>query len=298
MNNPWLPSESQCVLVSEVFSGDRPFIPQGDRHGFRVADRHGISKGQMALTGAGGRVKTLEESALTYLLVFLILPGMTRRPGTDFRRRRAARTRRQILDAGLRVFSRSGYDRASMDAIALELEATKGLLYHYFRSKQELLKAILQEHPLRMGIETLERGVSEPGLSRAPAETDGSGQALQPALSNVVLLSLREMREHRAFIRFLLLQSHYSPDQADLVRRELLDRWAAVFESIIKRHLPEGSPGARSLASQLIDILVASFVRSELGGRPRGADLEAYVLDAVETVASRVESEVRSRRSQ
>src|SRR5688572_329791 len=102
------------------------------------------------------------RSRLTYRLVCLILRGMKTAPGTNFRRRRAARTRRRVLDAGLRVFSRAGYDGASMDDIALELEATKGLLYHYFDSKQELLKAILQEHPLRMGIETLERGVSAP----------------------------------------------------------------------------------------------------------------------------------------
>ena len=198
--------------------------------------------------------------------------------GTDFRRKRAARTRRRILDAGLRVFSKRGYERASMDDIALELQATKGLLYHYFRSKEELLKAVLQEHPLRVGIETLEQSVPAGDLRRA--------------LSDVALLSLGQMREHRAFIRFLLLQAHYSHEQAELVRRELLDRWMAIFQSIIAAHLPEGArPKAQSLATQLVDILVASFIRSELGGRLSADDLEAYVLDAVQTVASRVEAD-------
>ena len=197
--------------------------------------------------------------------------------GTDFRRKRAARTRRRIIDAGLRVFSRRGYEGASMDDIALELEATKGLLYHYFRSKEELLKAVLQEHPLRVGIETLEQGVP-PG-------------DLRHALSNVADLSLRQMREHRSFIRFLLLQAHYSHEQAELVRRELLDRWMGIFQAIIAKHLAERSkPEAKSLATQLVDILVASFIRSELGGRLRADELEAYVLDAVQTVASRVEA--------
>jgi TetR/AcrR family transcriptional regulator len=208
---------------------------------------------------------------------------MPNRAPPDFRHRRAARTRRRILDAGLRVFSRSGYDGASMDDIALELEATKGLLYHYFRSKQDLLKAILQEHPLRMGIETLERGVA--------------GGDLREALSNVALVSLRQMREHRAFIRFLLFQSHYSASQADVVRSELLDRWGAIFESIIEAHLPDASR-ANALACQLTDILVASFIGSELGGRPRGGDLDVYVLDAVETIASRVEAEARHQKSE
>ena len=195
----------------------------------------------------------------------------------DFRQRRAARTRRRILDAGLRVFSKRGYEGASMDDIALKLEATKGLLYHYFRSKEELLKAVLQEHPLRVGIETLEQGVP-PG-------------DLRHALSNVAILSLRQMREHRSFIRFLLLQAHYSHEQAELVRRELLDRWMGIFQSIIAKHLAERSkPEAKSLATQLVDILVASFIRSELGGRLRADELEVYVLDAVQTVASRVEA--------
>ena len=207
-------------------------------------------------------------------------------PGTDFRRKRAARTRRRILDAGLRVFSKRGYERGSMDDIALELEATKGLLYHYFRSKEELLKAVLQEHPLRVGIESLEQGV-----------TAGD---LRQALSDVAILSLGQMREHRVFIRFLLLQAHYSHEQAELVRRELLDRWMAIFQSIIAAHLPAASrPKAKSLATQLVDILVASFIRSELGGRLRAADeLEGYVLDAVQTVASRVDGEARGKTSE
>lgn len=219
---------------------------------------------------------------------------MPSRAPSNFRRRRAASTRRRILDAGLRVFSRSGYDGASMDDIALELEATKGLLYHYFRSKQDLLKAILQEHPLTTGIEIMERGVMAADPSAAPAGAGGSGQALRQALSDLALLSLRQMRDQRAFIRFLLLQSHYSPEQADLVRSQLLDRWTAIFESIIDAHLSETpQPTAKFLARQLVDILVASFIGTELGGRPSGGDLETYVLDAVETIASRVDAEIQ-----
>jgi AcrR family transcriptional regulator len=45
---------------------------------------------------------------------------------TPFRQRRAHRTRGRILDASLRLFSDRGYDGASMEDIALELEATKG----------------------------------------------------------------------------------------------------------------------------------------------------------------------------
>src|SRR2546427_3929336 len=145
-------------------------------------------------------------------------------PLTDFRRKRAARTRRRILDAGLRVFSKWGYERASMDDIALELEATKGLLYHYFRSKKDILTAILQEHPLRVAIEQFEQSV--------PA-TD-----LREALTIASILSLNMMRENRPFIRFVMLQMQSSREQAEVVLQEIIDRWTAAYEQTIKLYTP------------------------------------------------------------
>src|SRR3989442_11977184 len=96
-----------------------------------------------------------------------ILIGMRIPTKPHFRQHRADRTRRRILDAGLRLFSDYGYEGASMDDIALELEATKGLLYHYFRSKQEILTAILKEHPLRAAIDQFEQGVPAADLREA-----------------------------------------------------------------------------------------------------------------------------------
>jgi AcrR family transcriptional regulator len=193
------------------------------------------------------------------------------------RLKRADRTRRQILDAGLRLFSRHGYDRASMDDIALELEATKGLLYHYFRSKHEILAAILQEHPLRIAIESIEAAVE--------------GRDLNTALSLVTSESLYIMRENRAFIRFLMLETHSSREQAEVVFRELTDRWTAAYEAVIAAHTPaEERPLARLLARQLVDIILAAFIRSELGGGDQADDLEEYLQEAVETVITRIKA--------
>lgn len=192
------------------------------------------------------------------------------------RQRRANRTRRRILDAGLLLFSRRGYERASMDDIALELEATKGLLYHYFRSKHEILTAILQEHPLRAAIDSIEAGVE--------------GQDLDTSLSLVTSESLRTMRENRAFIRFLMLETQSSTAQAEVVFHEVVDRWTGAYEFIIRPHFePPDSALARLLARQLIDIILAAFVRNELAGYPVD-DLEEYLQEAVETVITRIRS--------
>jgi AcrR family transcriptional regulator len=59
--------------------------------------------------------------------------------------------REQIIDAALRVFAEKGFARATNSEIAREAgNMTPGLIYYYFKSKEDLLKVVLQERsPLR-----------------------------------------------------------------------------------------------------------------------------------------------------
>lgn len=52
--------------------------------------------------------------------------------------------RRQILDGASRAFLAEGFDGASMGTIAREAGVSKGTLYVYFKSKEELFEAIVE----------------------------------------------------------------------------------------------------------------------------------------------------------
>jgi AcrR family transcriptional regulator len=52
--------------------------------------------------------------------------------------------REQIAEAAMRVFARKGFMRATNKDIAREAGITTGLIYHYFDSKEALLKAIVE----------------------------------------------------------------------------------------------------------------------------------------------------------
>src|SRR3974390_114859 len=54
-------------------------------------------------------------------------------------------TRRQISDGACRMFLAQGFDAASMGEIAREAHVSKGTLYVYFKSKEELFEAIVEE---------------------------------------------------------------------------------------------------------------------------------------------------------
>ena len=55
----------------------------------------------------------------------------------------AAERRLQIVEATLRVMARTGFDGASVQAIAAEAGLAAGLLHHHFGSKAEILHALL-----------------------------------------------------------------------------------------------------------------------------------------------------------
>src|SRR3989475_11522346 len=78
----------------------------------------------------------------------------TRTPGGDsMSARRAAPNRganavdkrRLILDAAIRVFAREGFHRCRVSDIANEANVAYGLVYHYFRSKDEVLDTLFSE---------------------------------------------------------------------------------------------------------------------------------------------------------
>lgn len=50
-----------------------------------------------------------------------------------------------IMETGLELFAGNGFDNTSISQIAKQANISKGLLYNYFESKEELLEAILNK---------------------------------------------------------------------------------------------------------------------------------------------------------
>ncbi|MCL6610505.1 MAG: TetR/AcrR family transcriptional regulator [Peptococcaceae bacterium] len=67
----------------------------------------------------------------------------------SFREERAAERRLNIVKAAAKLFSEKGYHDATIEEIARELKYTKGSIYYYINSKQDLL---FQCHDLAMNL--------------------------------------------------------------------------------------------------------------------------------------------------
>jgi len=74
---------------------------------------------------------------------------------TDYQRLRSEKTRAAILAAAERVFAQSGLAGARTDAIAKAAGVNKALLYYYFKSKDDLYEAVVEEHFRQFNEQTL-----------------------------------------------------------------------------------------------------------------------------------------------
>jgi AcrR family transcriptional regulator len=117
-----------------------------------------------------------------------------------------------ILNAGLSVFARLGYHNASMDLIAEEAELGKATLYYYFRSKDELLMAILEN-----GVQEFFQHL-EQKLPRLPSPLE--------QIQEVIRQSIEFFHNHPDYFRlYLYLNAHPH------FRRQILQRLQPAIRS-------------------------------------------------------------------
>ena len=175
------------------------------------------------------------------------------------RARRAERTREQILRAGLKVFSEKGFEGATMDDIALELEATKGLLYYHFKTKDEILQAVLASNSLVHGVEGM----------FAALPTMPVRQAIGVAAAG----ALKLMGAHRELVRFLHVSALLRGPEAEVVYTEVLDRLYAGVAQVMEHYKSAGEiridVNADYLGRLLVDLIISHFIHGEMFGEHR-----------------------------
>lgn len=112
---------------------------------------------------------------------------------TDIPSRRAENTeatRRAIFDAALALFTRRGYAETSTEEIVRRARVTRGALYHHYKDKQDLFRAVVEELNARMSVTVAERALARKDVWSAVVEgteafLDG---CLDPAYQRIILL--------------------------------------------------------------------------------------------------------------
>jgi AcrR family transcriptional regulator len=145
-----------------------------------------------------------------------------------WQRRKEARPA-ELLEAALDVFFEKGFAAARLEDIAARAGVSKGTIYLYFDSKDDVFEALVQAIPLP-NIETLRALAADATI---PADT-----MLRRALTFMggVLRDERMMK----FPRLIVGEGGRFPKLAESYKRQVISRGVNILSSIIERGIAEG----------------------------------------------------------
>ncbi|WP_245226284.1 TetR/AcrR family transcriptional regulator [Streptomyces smyrnaeus] len=127
---------------------------------------------------------------------------------------------RRLLAAATRLFAEQGYDRTSVQEIVEAAGVTKGALYHYFGSKDDLLHEIYGRL-LRLQQERLDLLAER----EAPVE-----ERLRQAAADVVVTTIENLDDAMIFFRSMHQLSPEKQKQVRAERRRYHERFRALIE--------------------------------------------------------------------
>jgi AcrR family transcriptional regulator len=149
------------------------------------------------------------------------------RPVSDRLERKRGRRIAEILTTAAELFGERGYDAVSLEDVADRLDVTKGSLYYYFASKDELVTAAIEA----LGNEWTAR------LDRLPAAHDGPpGRRLHALICEHINIAVRE---YPAALRLFLDPREWPAAQHARIK-DLRRRHDQLFRQVIEEGVRSG----------------------------------------------------------
>ncbi len=134
--------------------------------------------------------------------------------------------RDKIIQSAQELFARYGFKKTTMDDIAKKSKKGKSTLYYYFKSKEEILKAIVD----------IEAGELKSKLEMALKESNSP----QKELKNYIITRMKSMKALSNL--YVAFKDEYLEmyDFINQVRKAYDDYEISVFENILKKGVNEG----------------------------------------------------------
>ncbi|GAA4878302.1 TetR/AcrR family transcriptional regulator [Actinomycetospora straminea] len=156
---------------------------------------------------------------------------------------RADEQRQRILAGAVAVFSRRGYRAASMNEVADQVGLRKPTLYHYVRTKQDLLVAVYEE-------------VLDESLASARRIVAGAPSARE-AVRGLIVERVRYTCEHRDLLTICFHEESALPPELAAPILERRREFERVVRDAVTAHLRE--------TGRTLPMSVGTFVNTCLG---------------------------------
>lgn len=208
----------------------------------------------------------------------LLIETMTQDPTAQRWQRRKGSRPSEVLDAALSEFFEKGFEAARLEDIAARAGVSKGTIYLYFSSKEEVFEALVNSIP-QANIEDLERLLSDPELS-PEIQLDRFLRLLGAAIRDERMIK---------FPRLIISAAGRFPHLADIYRREVVTRAVSVLSSIIERGVQSGAfravdPQQAAFAAVAPLLFIAIWRTTFERPQDEVIDAESFVLQHIQTL--------------
>lgn len=145
-----------------------------------------------------------------------------------WQRRKEARPE-EILDAAMLLFVKRGFTATRLDDIARSAGVSKGTLYLYFESKEEIFKAVVTESVL-------------PEIEKA----ENTSREYQGNMRSLLALLLKTWADFSrktpisGVTKLMIAESSNFPDMAQFFHEQVVHRVRRMFENVIYRGIEVG----------------------------------------------------------
>ena len=155
------------------------------------------------------------------------------------RAQQAEERREQLIDTALHVFAEKGWHATSIPDLAHAAGIAQGLLYHYFRNKEELLLAVIERHSFF------------PDLQASLAVSDDRpASVVLPEIAQAFEASLRQKQD---LVQIFIREAQTYPELARQ-KDDLIERGVAALTHYVSARIAVGElrPHDPSLTARLL----------------------------------------------
>jgi len=160
----------------------------------------------------------------------------------------------EITEAAFAAFAENGYAATRVEEVAKRAGVSKGLLYLYFKTKEELFKAVV-------------RSVVMPRVDALEAELDRSDLTAEAFIRGPVLEFMKRVPGSpvSVVIRLMIAEAPKHPDLVEFYWENVASRGLGALQRIIERGVENGE-FRHSAVSDLPQLLLAPVMMSVVWG--------------------------------
>jgi AcrR family transcriptional regulator len=203
-----------------------------------------------------------------------------------WQRRKDARPA-ELLDAALAEFFEKGFAAARLEDIAARAGVSKGTIYLYFGSKEEMFEALVRTIP-QANVETARAIASDASIPPT---------ALVQRLLQFLGALIRDERMQK-FPRLIISDGGLFPKLAETYKREVIARGVGILSSVIERGIADGTfrkvDARRAAFAAIAPLLFTAIWRTTFERFDDEAfDHEGFVAQHIETFLRGIKQEAK-----